>query len=245
MCLLLFVLALAAEEPPFDKSRHPWAKFPIGSWVRIRITKKTTLGKEETVDSFTITRTLTEVKGQHVKLEVTTERPEGTIFETQKQSAPYGAQKGASWEKLADNESLSAAGEQFTCQLWKATVDSGELVSEMKVWISPQVQGSVVKYEIITYRKDEEQEGKGKVERREEIILCHRNQAVTIKGKSYNCDVFKITSTSSAGSKEGNLYLCEQVPGFSVKVTSKERIGALELSLKMEVEDFGLSPQQD
>ncbi|GEM_PF-4422266 len=185
MCPALALLLIAIPVPLQEKSgrpRHPWAEWKTGVQVEYRVTQQNGNGPKS---DQTVTFTLLKVGRTECTIGMKFDSKEETSVSEQIQSL---------LEK-AGEETITAAGKQWDCVIWKSKVEWQNRKTERLEWIP---KGSDVPVKIVA----DDFEG----------VAVEIDQTVEAAGKKYRCVRLEGTLGKSY---PGNaiLWLTHEIPG--------------------------------
>jgi hypothetical protein len=234
---------VAAQVVPFPRDRHPWGRFPAGSWKLVRATTETLDDKEQVVN-VAITETRTTLAA--VNDSTYTLRSEAKVNVTGRQipAAPHVAQHGYYGESPGKGVSVRKTGEAVLtidgravpCELREVLLegDGGKLKNTM--YFSAEVPPFVLRREITMDANGEEKRNSTLVE----VVALDLPQR--IRNELRPASFVKTTQKLPQGTKVTLEVHSDEVPGGVAAhwSTETDAQGHIIRRSTLELIDFGL-----
>jgi hypothetical protein len=246
---LMSFSAAAQQVPSLPPDLHPWGKFDLGAWKRIRMTTET-YNEQGTIASTNITSsktTLYEIDDESLTLETQAcVEMAGKRFE----SEPQMVKQGFHGEVLSPNLKVkeSAAGQveiddrKIPCQILKLESANGTSNTITTIYYSASVAPNILKRE----SKTTDLESKTVLSETTATLVA-LDMPYRIDGETHLAAHLKTVQKSPKGTVTTLAVLCPDIPGGIVSHSSKEldANGHLVRYSVLELVDFGSEPEKD
>ncbi len=231
--LLLSASAFAEAPDPAKAKRpdpglHPWARFGVGSFARVRVLSKIGEVKQE----MTGTITLLAVEGETVRVRnesVGTNAPppsEATI--------PFanGALPASSQAEVVGQETLTVADKAYPCAVWRAKVEEDGKTTEVTEWWT---EGVPLPLKRVLRPNGGEGESLA--------VATAIGVVVQVAGKGVTCVRYEATAKVNGSDMKGTTHLSAEVPGGMVRSELESKMGSSTMRVTLALVEFSAKPR--
>lgn len=206
LCAAAVVVSVTVcQAQEFDKSKHGWLKFKVGSWVKFKLSLDVAGQKLEG-----------DVKEELAKVDDT--------GSTTKVSAKLGEDEFPSEESESlptrdGEETLKIDGKEHKCVIWKSKGKRDEKETEVRVWMA---EGAASPLRITSKVEGEDFD----------FTAVKLADEVSAAGKKLSCVKMDGKMVMQGTELKGSLWMNPDVPSGMVKLTA-EAEGTMKLSLEL------------
>lgn len=209
MLKLALLLALFAPQEKLDPSKHPWAKWKPGTWVKYRITQQIGENKFEGTGTSTLSKVTDEEYLVSTKYDFS-----GQMME-EEESETIPMKDG--------EETLTIEGKEVECVIWKSNGKKGGTETEYRTWAAKE--GSRL-LKIV---------GKGGDVM--DAVAVRMSESVEVGGKKYDCVRLEGSVSGKTGEGTAVFWTTEEIPGGWAKMEMKYP-GKQEITVELEVLEY-------
>jgi hypothetical protein len=241
--------AAAQQAPSLPAEMHPWGKFELGAWKRMRLITETyneqgTIASTNIADSKT---TLFDMEDGTLTLETQTcVEMAGKRFESDPQMVKQGFHGEAITPSLKVKESAAGQVEiddrKIPCQVLKLESNGNSGKTTTTIYYSASVAPHILKRESKTI----DAEGKTVLSETTATLVA-LDMPYRIEGETHLAAHLKTVQKSPKGTITTLSWLCPDIPGGIVSHNSKEfdANGKLVRHTVLELVDYGFEPEKD
>lgn len=212
------------EDKKVDKSKHPWAKWQPGSYVKFKVLNDMGVMKQEGE----ITQTLTKVTDEEYTLKI--ENKIGGQDQTQEQTSDLAAGSvkcDPDAEKVGE-ETLTVDGKEYKCTIWKSVAEQGGSEVETKAWIADGMDLALKAVSKVA----------APVQIETEMTAVKLSEEVAVGDKKINC--MKLEGKIKMAMGEGTIvnWMSLEVPGAVAKSATALSMSGMKMTATMELVAF-------
>jgi len=203
----------AFAQQAFDKERHHWAKYKVGTSITFKMTVETGGNKAEG----SLKQELKEAGASSFKLVHMYDMAGQKSQEEETEEMPT----------RSGEETLKIAGKEYTCVVWSSKSKKGESEGATRFWLADGVKAPL-KLEI----KDGEDVST--------LTAVSLSEKIKAGGKEYDCVKLEGGMASGGQKGKGTLWLHPDIPSMTVRmdVSFQAEMGAMETSLEVSAVDI-------
>jgi hypothetical protein len=203
----------ASAQQAFDKDRHHWAKYKVGT----SITWKMSVASGEQKGEGSLKQELKEVGAASYKLVHVYDMAGQKSEEEETEEMPT----------RSGEETLKIAGKEYKCVIWSSKSKKGETEGATRFWLADGVKAPL-KLEI----KDGDETST--------LTAVSLSEKLKAGGKEYDCVKLEGEMASGGQKGKGKLWLNPDIPSMTVRmdVSFQMEMGAMETSLEVSAVDI-------